>query len=343
VTTGLRGRLLRRRHQQSRALVLCYHRVGEVGTDPWSLCVSPENFAHHLAALSRKGRPGRLGDVVAWLGGAEDALAHGLTFVITFDDGYAESFRNAMPLLDEYEIPATAFLVSAHLGVDGEFWWDALERMLLHPGTLPPTLRLRVDDREHHWTLGKGARYDIEAHRRFRAWSAESREDPTERQLLFRSLYALLRTAASDERARVIAELAAWSGCEVQARPSHRVLTPAEARELAGGDLVEIGCHTRIHPLLSERPEQEQREELIVSKAELEAVVCADVREFAYPHGDYSEATVAIARATGFNCACTTAGNLVERTSDAFELPRVAVPDCDAETFERRVLAPLLA
>jgi peptidoglycan/xylan/chitin deacetylase (PgdA/CDA1 family) len=322
--------------------VLCYHRIGEVGTDPWSLCVTPENFAHHLAVLCRTGWPGRLGDAVAWLGGAEDALADGLTFIVTFDDGYAESLRNATPLLDEYEVPATAFLVSAQLGADGEFWWDALERMLLQPGTLPPVLRLRVDGREHHWTLGEGAQYDIEAHRRFRAWSAESREDPTARQLLFRSLCALLRTAASDERARVIAELAAWSGCEVQARPSRRVLTPAEARQLAGGDLVEIGCHTRTHPLLSERPEEEQREELIVSKAELEAVVRGDVREFAYPHGDYSPATVAIARASGFNSACTTSGNLVESTSDAFELPRVAVPDCNAETFERQVLAPLL-
>jgi peptidoglycan/xylan/chitin deacetylase (PgdA/CDA1 family) len=323
--------------------VLCYHRIGEVGTDPWSLCVTPENFAHHLAVLTRKGRPGRLGDVVAWLGGAENALADGLTFIVTFDDGYAESFRNATPLLDEYEVPATAFLVSGYLGVDGEFWWDALERMLLQPGTLPRALRLRVHDREHNWTLSEGAHYDIEAHRMFRAWSAESREDPAARQLLYRSLYALLRTAASDERARVMAELAAWSGCEVQARPSHRVLTPAEARELASGELVEIGSHTRTHPLLSERPEEEQREELIVSKAELEAVVCADVREFAYPHGHYSGATVGIARTSGFNCACTTTGNLVERTSDAFELPRVAVPDCDAETFERRVLAPLLA
>jgi peptidoglycan/xylan/chitin deacetylase (PgdA/CDA1 family) len=336
------GRLRRRRHPQSRALVLCYHRIGEVGTDPWSLCVSPANFEHHLAVLSRIGRPGRLGEVVAWLGGAEGALAHGLTFVVTFDDGYAESFCNAMPLLDEYGVPATAFLVSAHLGADGEFWWDALERMLLQPGTLPPVLRLRVDDREHDWTLGEGAQYDIDAHRKFRAWSAESREDPTPRQLLFRSLYALLRSAASNERARVIAELAAWSGCKVQARPSHRVLTPAEARELAGGDLIEIGCHTRTHPLLSERPETEQRKELIVSKADLEAVVGADVQEFAYPHGDYSPATVGIARASGFNCACTTSGNLVESTSDAFELPRVAIPDCNAQTFERQILAPIL-
>jgi peptidoglycan/xylan/chitin deacetylase (PgdA/CDA1 family) len=343
VTLALLGRLLRRRHQQSRALVLCYHRIGEVGTDPWSLCVSPENFARHLAVLCRKGRPGRLADVVAWLGGAENALAPGLTFIVTFDDGYAEVLHNARPLLEEYDVPATAFLVSAHLGVEGEFWWDALERMLLQPGMLPPDLRLRVAGRERHWTLDDGAQYDIEAHRRFRAWSAESEDDPTARQSLFRSLYALLRTLASDERARVIAELAAWSGCELQARPSHRVLTPAEARELAAGDLVEIGCHTRTHPLLSERPEEAQREELIASKAELEALVGTNVHAFAYPHGDYTAATVIIARASGFNCACTTSGRLVERTSDVFQLPRVAVPDYNAEALERRFLGPLLA
>ena len=57
--------------------------------------------------------------------------------VVTFDDGYADNFHNAKPLLERYEIPATVFVTTGYLQDQREFWWDELERILLQPGTLP--------------------------------------------------------------------------------------------------------------------------------------------------------------------------------------------------------------
>ena len=34
-------------------LILMYHRIADPDLDPWSLCVSPENFAQHLETLSQ--------------------------------------------------------------------------------------------------------------------------------------------------------------------------------------------------------------------------------------------------------------------------------------------------
>jgi peptidoglycan/xylan/chitin deacetylase (PgdA/CDA1 family) len=65
--------------------------------------------------------------------------------VVTFDDGYADNLCNAKPLLRRHEIPATVFMTTDILGSPKEFWQDDLERICLHPGVLPETLRLTIN------------------------------------------------------------------------------------------------------------------------------------------------------------------------------------------------------
>lgn len=46
--------------------------------------------------------------------------------VVTFDDGYANNYTVAYPILQELEIPATIFLVSSMIDTDNLFWYDKL-------------------------------------------------------------------------------------------------------------------------------------------------------------------------------------------------------------------------
>jgi len=41
---------------------------------------------------------------------------------ITFDDGYQDVYQNAFPILKEYQIPATVFVISSYLGKENR--WD---------------------------------------------------------------------------------------------------------------------------------------------------------------------------------------------------------------------------
>ena len=93
------------RHFRSRDLILLYHRVARVDSDPWSLCVTPEHFSEHLEVL-RKHRPIRLDQVKpsGWRAGGSRA-----SVAITFDDGYADNLYEAKRLLERYDIPATFF------------------------------------------------------------------------------------------------------------------------------------------------------------------------------------------------------------------------------------------
>ena len=62
--------------------------------------------------------------------------------VVTFDDGYADNLHHGRPILEEFQIPATVFVVTGYMGK--KFWWDELAIILLASQTLPATNASRM-------------------------------------------------------------------------------------------------------------------------------------------------------------------------------------------------------
>jgi len=52
----------------------------------------------------------------------------GRWLLLTFDDGYA-NFLHAIPLLEEYKVPATLFPVTRNIQQNQGFWWDVVYRL----------------------------------------------------------------------------------------------------------------------------------------------------------------------------------------------------------------------
>lgn len=89
-----------------RPAVLLYHRVAPSGTsDP--LCVTPEQFEAHMRYLSKRGF------TTCGLHAAEGARR---PVVVTFDDGYLDTYSIAFPILERYGFTATVFLVTGDVG-----------------------------------------------------------------------------------------------------------------------------------------------------------------------------------------------------------------------------------
>jgi len=79
-----------------RVVILLYHRVAELCSDPGAISVTPQHFAEHLEILLEYARPIRLQELSAALsnGYAEDRHV-----VVAFDDGYSDNLYNAKPIL----------------------------------------------------------------------------------------------------------------------------------------------------------------------------------------------------------------------------------------------------
>ncbi|HRX79862.1 MAG TPA: polysaccharide deacetylase family protein, partial [Pirellulaceae bacterium] len=104
--------------------ILTYHRVAEdVGPDPAMLNVSPSRFRQQLAGLLELGyQPVALRSFVQ--AKRDQRVLSSRTFAIVFDDGYSDIYRNAWPVLREFNIPATIFLATGYLDSTERFPFD---------------------------------------------------------------------------------------------------------------------------------------------------------------------------------------------------------------------------
>jgi peptidoglycan/xylan/chitin deacetylase (PgdA/CDA1 family) len=316
-----------------KAIILMYHGVAEVGSDPWGLSVTPAHFAEQLEVLQNYAQPIRLQELIR---AHHEGNIPWRAVVITFDDGYANNLHHAKPLLEHYNIPATVFVTTGHIGNDREFWWDELDRLLLQPGTLPGILRLKINGRDYKWELGQAC-YGTEEwqhHRQRRAWEGL----PGSRYELYYSLWQRLLPLPESERRGILDEIAIWSKAEQMARSTHRSLFPAEVLTLAREDLIEIGAHTVTHPFLSAHPLSCQQIEILRSKAYLEELLGHSITSFSYPHGDYTVETIALIREAGFTCACTVEAKIAWQQSDCYQLPRFQVYNWNGDKFAKQFL-----
>jgi peptidoglycan/xylan/chitin deacetylase (PgdA/CDA1 family) len=317
-------------------IILLYHRVSTLDSDPWGICVSPENFAEQLAYLSRHFQVMSLSALVQAL---ESGKLPRAAVVLTFDDGYSDNLYHGRPLLERFDAPATVFVTSGAVDSTQEFWWDELEQLLLRPSVLPSQLEIEIDGRAHRWALETDAKLAGGDQRIYPDWRA-GEAAPTRRHEVYYSIYRLLRPLSTPIVETVMEQLRTLTGIEGSARESHRTLRAEELAELARNDLVEIGSHTVSHPLLSRQPWNHQKKEIEESKRFLEDVLERPVESLAYPHGgqnDFSEESMRLAREAGYSSACAAFQGYVSRGVDRFKLPRLSIGDWSGEELQRRL------
>ena len=114
---------LGRRHA-GRLVVLTFHRVrpdGEpaAGRPMRALETSASDFRRLLAWMRARYEPLALAD---WL--ARETPPARASFAVAFDDGWADNFEHAFPVLRELGIPATIFLATGAVEDRAPFWWQ---------------------------------------------------------------------------------------------------------------------------------------------------------------------------------------------------------------------------
>lgn len=102
--------------------ILMYHQVDAEppkGSPMRGLVVAPITFSRQMAALNALGYQGKsMGDLLPYLNGER----HGKVFGITFDDGYENNLRCALPVLKRYGFTSTCYVVANLVGKSNS--WD---------------------------------------------------------------------------------------------------------------------------------------------------------------------------------------------------------------------------
>jgi glycosyltransferase involved in cell wall biosynthesis/peptidoglycan/xylan/chitin deacetylase (PgdA/CDA1 family) len=243
-----------------------------------------EEAAEHLAARRSSTRP----------------LA-----VLTFDDGYADFYDQAFPVLHSMDLPATMFLPTSFVGTGRLFDHDRL-----------------------FWLLGRARENGTDI-----AGILERAGVPEKKGRVFvRSGDPAAHTETlvhlpMATRARVIAEL---ESAATGTFPSgHGVLAWSQIREMAAAG-ISFGAHTANHIVLTAESAEDARSEISESKLVLEKQLGAEVTTFAYPNGEYSPAIRQMVEDAGFRIAVTTRRHINRPGSDLLALGRISL--CEEST-----------
>ncbi len=291
-------------------VVLLYHRVlPERIPDPFELVVRVRRFADHLAYLTARY------EVVPLERMVDDLLAgrqpRRRQVAVTFDDGYADNFLHAYPLLQRAGVSATIFLPTDYVDSGQDFWWDRLRRPLVSSDVTA----VSVPSLGRSYTLtDRFARADAVIDLTL----AMIPLAPTIRESLLRTLET---TAAPS--------------------PGDRPLAWSEVREMLAGGLVSFGAHTGSHPRLAALTWPEAEAEVVRSRERIYAELGVSPTVLAYPYGgpdDVSAETKKIVRRSGFRAAFMAEPGIVAAATDPFAVPRVTVGDWSVPRLDEELL-----
>jgi len=143
------------------AIVLTYHRIGDVTDDPHRLAVSAEHFAQQMSVVASEHPTMTAGQLAAHMKRGDTLPQR--TVVITFDDGYAETHATAAPILAGVGIRATSFVCSDAIGMPGEYAWDAKSSPADSDAARPDRRVLTADEVATHHA---GETFEFGAHTR---------------------------------------------------------------------------------------------------------------------------------------------------------------------------------
>ena len=287
-------------------VILRYHSVSD--DSGWagdyiqkSLVVPPDAFERQVAALVKYHRVVPVETLAAAVrrGKRVDSGA----VAITFDDGYEDNYRVALPILRKYGATAMFYVSTAAVG-DADILWTVKLRHALKKCP------------EESLTLS------------FLGTRPLDLSSDSAREAAIKMVTGLVKRCKRDEIDRILTEVdqrVTSNGNPVSRRIMMNWDEVAELSESGMG----IGAHTVSHFNLPSLDTSHVAQEVVASKREIEERLGRPVRHFAYPNGrtdHHCDARVAkIVALAGFESAATSLAGPVSSRYAEYCLPRLGV------------------
>jgi len=291
-------------------LILMYHRILPAADERARLeepgmIVTPESFRLHVNILSQYFDIIHLSEWTRYKRDYNRKCKRACA--ITFDDGWADNYEFAFPVLQEMKIPATIFIVSDMIGTDQAFWPERLARTVT---SITQNMPARWSHPNLDWLKQAATSF------RFGTLA------PTQEQLS--ELIAHAKSLPDEE---VITRLDSIATKLDLPDIPHRMslLSWKQLAEMTGTGLIEAGSHTCRHIRLNEGTAADVVDnEIRSSKQSIEQHTGQSVSTFCFPNGDYSELALALVRES-YELAVTTRRGWNTAATDNHLLRRIGV------------------
>ncbi len=291
-------------------VILMYHRVLPEN-DPRYLQEEPGMVVTPATLESNLREIERLFDVVSlaeWIKARENGeKLPAKACAITFDDGWADNYEFAYPILKKHEIPATIFLVSEMINTQREFWPERLARIATQISSEKPELWSSPD---LEWLTRADTSFNFGS-------KAPSREQLSQ-------LIATAKSLNDDDIHIRLDQIEKLLGLN-NATTSAALLNWQQVQEMQASGLIEFGSHTCNHIRLNSGLAADVlRHEIGDCKTHIEQSIERPVSAFCFPNGDYSPEALSLVKSL-YRTAVTTESGWNNATSDAHLLKRIGV------------------
>ncbi|MCF7970314.1 MAG: polysaccharide deacetylase family protein [Methylococcaceae bacterium] len=230
---------------------------------------------------------------------------------ITFDDGYADNYLNALAILKQHNLTATFFIATGYLN-GGIMWNDKVIEAVRNMQQIE--LDLTAIE------LGK------------LSIASEHQKYQVAQQIIQKIKH--LQPKQRSQYAEGIAQ-------QSQGLPNDLMMTDNQLKSLHQSGM-EIGGHTVTHPILATLNAQEVEQEIVDNKAELERLLETRIDFFAYPNGrpeqDYLKEHISIVKNAGYKAAVSTPWGVLTKQTDRYQLPRFTPWDKQEVKFMLRMI-----
>ena len=293
--TGLLG-LLATARLRGRVVVLMYHRVldSQAEATAWShpaIVVRRATFEQQMARLAARFRMLGLDEFETFLGRKTLDGDSRPACLVTFDDGWIDTYREAWPVLDALDVPAVVFLPTQFIGAQRMFWREALGRLLFDAWT-----RARGDA-----AFAARATAVLQAH----GLAGLLARQPDEIRDAILQATQSLRHQGEAEAPPVLVEVEALCAGTPRSATSDAFMDWAQVREMAAAGIA-FGAHGVTHRILSTLPVPVAAGEVAASRSAVAEGLGAAISSFSYPNGGWNPAVARAVGDTGFEVAFST-------------------------------------
>ena len=211
----------------------------------------------------------------------------------TLDDGYVDNYSIAYPVFKKNNCPFTIYLTTDFPNGKALLWWYVLEDILLKNDKI---------------RLGDGTEYSCE--------TIELKNQT------FRTIREKVFSMQNENMSVILTELFSPYQYSFADTLKKNSLNWGQIIELSKDPICTIASHSVSHAALDKLTDENIEIELILSKNNIEDVICKPVEHFAYPYGRFNENVMQLVDKTGYKTAVSANGGIIRTLKSIYSINR---------------------